>query len=133
MSDDGEFAAQAVLAPEPTAASRARAFIRDILGTWGLPGARSLPDPRGFGKDHHSERGRGLTLPAALASSWGVTCTATAKAVWFRLPLSPDPASGPEPAPVSGPAAGVAVPDALTAPPSAMLLSGGVLVIRATG
>jgi serine phosphatase RsbU (regulator of sigma subunit)/anti-sigma regulatory factor (Ser/Thr protein kinase) len=45
--------------------------------------ARSLPE------NSYSERGRGLTLPAALASSWGVTYTGAAKTVWFRLPLAP--------------------------------------------
>ena len=33
--------------------------------------ARALPDPRGVKEDPYSERGRGLTLSAALASSWG--------------------------------------------------------------
>jgi serine phosphatase RsbU (regulator of sigma subunit) len=140
--------------------------------------ARSLPDPRGVNEDHFSERGRGLTLPAALASSWGVTYTAAAKTVWFRLRLSPPSSSrglAREPAVepvfwrppgeerelgqldfdelvrhtveaardavgadaayalvadeegelrVRG-AVGVAVPDALTAPPPTILLSGG--------
>lgn len=43
----------------------------------------------------HTERrpaertsGRGLLLPAALASEWGVTYGRTAKAVWFRLGLA---------------------------------------------
>lgn len=224
MSDDGEFAATVLLAPEPTAASRARAFIRDSLRNFGvvLPEstaddavllvselvanavqhagtglevgcrltagtlevtvtdrhpARSLPDPTREDQDLSSERGRGLTLPAALASSWGVTYTAAAKAVWFRLrlPESGDaggddkPALSPEEQPhaesgrelgrlhfdelvrhtvevardavgadaayalvadeegelrVRG-AVGIAVPDALTAPPGTMLLSGG--------
>lgn len=140
--------------------------------------ARELPDPRGFREDLYSERGRGLTLPAALASSWGVTYTGAAKTVWFRVRLSP--AASPAPALNSDPmaepsflrsveegrelgkldfdelvrhtveaardatgadaayalvadeegelrvrgAVGVAVPGALTAPPSAMLLSG---------
>jgi serine phosphatase RsbU (regulator of sigma subunit)/anti-sigma regulatory factor (Ser/Thr protein kinase) len=51
--------------------------------------ARALPDPRGFNEDLYSERGRGLTLSAALASSWGVTYTGAAKTVWFRVRLSP--------------------------------------------
>ena len=142
--------------------------------------ARALPDPRGFKEDLYSERGRGLTLSAALASSWGVTYTGAAKTVWFRVRLSP-PRPSPVPAlsfdPIFEPsfwrsvergreiakldfdglirhtveaardavgadaayalvadeegelrvrgAVGVAVPGALTAPPSAMLLSGG--------
>jgi serine phosphatase RsbU (regulator of sigma subunit)/anti-sigma regulatory factor (Ser/Thr protein kinase) len=49
--------------------------------------ARSLPDPPPI-EDSSSERGRGLILAAALASAWGVTYTATAKTVWFRLLLS---------------------------------------------
>lgn len=141
--------------------------------------ARELPDSRGFREDLYAERGRGLALPAALASSWGVTYTGAAKTVWFRLRLSPaasaapalnvDPAAEPSfwrsveagrelgrldfndlvrhtveaarnatgadaayalvadeegELRVRG-AVGVAVPGALTAPPSAMLLSGG--------
>jgi len=144
--------------------------------------ARAVPDPRGAREDPYSERGRGLILSAALASSWGVTYTGTAKTVWFRVRLSP-PRSAPVPLSalsldaviepsfrasfaqgrelgkldfdglvrhtveaardavgadaayalvadeegelrVRG-AVGVAVPGALTAPPSAMLLSGG--------
>ena len=225
-----EFADRILLTPEPTAASRAREFIRDRLSSWQaatspdpavedavLLGselvanavqhagtgvevgcrvvagvvevavtdrhpARALPDPRGNREDLYSERGRGLTLSAALASSWGVTYTGAAKTVWFRVRLSP-PRSAPAPLPalsldpdiepsfslsfaqgrelgkldfdglvrhtveaardavgadaayalvadeegelrVRG-AVGVAVPGALAAPPSAMLLSGG--------
>ena len=221
-----EFADRILLAPEPTAASQAREFIRDRLRTWEATApdpavedavllgselvanavqhagtgveigcrvvagvvevavtdrhpARAVPDPRSSTEDLYSERGRGLTLSAALASSWGVTYTGAAKTVWFRVRLSP-----PRPAPVAlsydpvfepsfwrtveqgrelskldfdglvrhtveaardavgadaayalvadeegelrvRGAVGVAVPGALTAPPSAMLLSGG--------
>jgi serine phosphatase RsbU (regulator of sigma subunit)/anti-sigma regulatory factor (Ser/Thr protein kinase) len=37
MTDDGELSARASFAPEPTAPSRARAFTRDTLRSWGLP------------------------------------------------------------------------------------------------
>jgi len=233
-----EFTDRVLLAPEPTAASRARRFIRDSLRSWEVTApdpavedavllaselvanavqhagtgvevgcrlvaemlevtvtdrhpARSLPDPRGIKEDHFSERGRGLTLPAALASSWGVTYTGAAKTVWFRLRLSPPSPSLPDVAhePIAGPsfelalepsfwqsleagrelgkldfdelvrhtveaardavgadaayalvadeegelrvrgAVGVAVPDALTAPPAAILLSGGGMAL----
>jgi serine phosphatase RsbU (regulator of sigma subunit)/anti-sigma regulatory factor (Ser/Thr protein kinase) len=224
-----EFTDRVLLAPEPTAASRARSFIRDSLRSWKVTApdpavedavllaselvanavqhagtgvevgcrlvadmlevtvtdrhpARSLPDPRGVNEDHFSERGRGLTLPAALASSWGVTYTGTAKTVWFRLRLSPpSPSPGPAREPVAEPsflrspaegrelgrldfdelvrhtveaardavgadaayalvadeegelrvrgAVGVAVPDALTAPPPTILLSGGAMAM----
>src|SRR5579875_999486 len=50
-----------------------------------IPMAESLP----------AERGRGLLLPSALASCWGVTYGKTAKAVWFRMSL-PDDARGGE-------------------------------------
>jgi serine phosphatase RsbU (regulator of sigma subunit)/anti-sigma regulatory factor (Ser/Thr protein kinase) len=225
-----EFTDRVLLAPEPTAASRARRFIRDSLRSWEVTAsdpavedavllaselvanavqhagtgvevgcrlvaemlevtvtdrhpARSLPDPRGDEEDHFSERGRGLTLPAVLASSWGVTYTGAAKTVWFRLRLSPPSSSLPGVAsePIAEPsfepsfwrsleegrelakldfdelvrhtveaardavgadsayalvadeegelrvrgAVGVAVPDALTAPPPTILLSGG--------
>jgi anti-sigma regulatory factor (Ser/Thr protein kinase) len=57
---------------------------------------RLVPEPAGnepAGKEHGAgehgagERigGRGLLLPAALASAWGVTYGRAAKAVWFRL------------------------------------------------
>jgi serine phosphatase RsbU (regulator of sigma subunit)/anti-sigma regulatory factor (Ser/Thr protein kinase) len=148
VSDEGEYKARAQLAPEPTAASRARSFIRDTLGSWDISvpesaaddavllvselvanavqhagtelevgcrlaaGAleiavtdkhpsRVLPDePAPPSEEKYSERGRGLTLPAALASAWGVTYTASAKTVWFRIQLAPDrvPASNGVPA-----------------------------------
>ena len=69
--------------------------------------ARSLPDPPPA-EDFSSERGRGLILAAALASAWGVTYTAAAKTVWFRLLLSepaPEPEPASEPASVCGSAA----------------------------
>ncbi|HEV3381433.1 MAG TPA: SpoIIE family protein phosphatase [Trebonia sp.] len=144
MSDDGEFGARVLLAPEPTAAARARSFVRETLGDWdiALPESatddavlltselvanavqhagtslevgcrlagdavevtvtdrhpsRTLPDElRPAGEDQLAERGRGLTLPGALASSWGVTYSGAAKTVWFRLSLpAKDPGSGP--------------------------------------
>jgi anti-sigma regulatory factor (Ser/Thr protein kinase) len=56
--------------------------------------SRMLPDePRPPAQDQFAERGRGLTLPSALASSWGVTYTGSAKTVWFRIAL---PASVPD-------------------------------------
>jgi serine phosphatase RsbU (regulator of sigma subunit)/anti-sigma regulatory factor (Ser/Thr protein kinase) len=49
--------------------------------------ARTLPDiPKAASAS--AERGRGLLLPSALASSWGVTYARTAKAVWFRISLA---------------------------------------------
>ena len=51
--------------------------------------ARTLPDiPKAASAS--AERGRGLLLPSALASSWGVTYAKTAKAVWFRMSLARD-------------------------------------------
>ncbi len=47
--------------------------------------ARALPATVGSAGDTDAERGRGLLLPPALASAWGVTYTAAAKTVWFRL------------------------------------------------
>src|ERR1700744_4716174 len=49
--------------------------------------SRTLPDlPEAASMS--AERGRGLLLPTALASSWGVTYARTAKAVWFRMSLT---------------------------------------------
>ena len=54
--------------------------------------ARTLPDiPKAASAV--AERGRGLLLPSALASSWGVTYARTAKAVWFRMSLARDEAA----------------------------------------
>jgi len=62
--------------------------------------ARTLPDIPATAS-MSAERGRGLLLPTALASSWGVTYARTAKAVWFRMSLTgdDDPAG---PAPLEG-------------------------------
>jgi serine phosphatase RsbU (regulator of sigma subunit)/anti-sigma regulatory factor (Ser/Thr protein kinase) len=49
--------------------------------------ARALPATATPAGNTDSERGRGLLLPSALASEWGVTYTAAAKTVWFRLPV----------------------------------------------
>lgn len=150
MSDDAGNHARTLLAPEPTAASRARSFVRETLGDWGAPltqsatddavllaselvanavqhagtdlevglrlsdgilevgvtdrhPTRALPEePQAPAEEAYSERGRGLTLPAALASSWGVTYTAAAKTVWFRLRTEAAEAGGPDSA--AGPA-----------------------------
>jgi anti-sigma regulatory factor (Ser/Thr protein kinase) len=64
-----------------------------------------LPDePRGISPTDEVG-GRGLQLPAELASSWGVTYAGTAKAVWFRMGGAhqwPGGALGPPLALVSG-------------------------------
>jgi serine phosphatase RsbU (regulator of sigma subunit)/anti-sigma regulatory factor (Ser/Thr protein kinase) len=158
VSDDGDFSARVYLAPEPTAAAHARAFVRETLGDWdiALPESaaddvvlltselaanamqhagtslevgcrlvgdavevtvtdrhpsRMLPDePRPPAQDQFAERGRGLTLPSALASSWGVTYTGSAKTVWFRIAL---PSTAPDPGSVKPDAAlpGAAAPE----------------------
>jgi serine phosphatase RsbU (regulator of sigma subunit)/anti-sigma regulatory factor (Ser/Thr protein kinase) len=69
--------------------------------------ARVIPDPPGAAAEIDRPRGRGLVLPAALSSSWGVTYAPAAKVIWFRL--------GPGP-PGNGPASpGPALADALAA------------------
>jgi serine phosphatase RsbU (regulator of sigma subunit)/anti-sigma regulatory factor (Ser/Thr protein kinase) len=56
--------------------------------------ARVIPDPPSAAADVARPSGRGLLLPAALSSSWGVTYASAAKVIWFRL--GPDvPAAGP--------------------------------------
>jgi serine phosphatase RsbU (regulator of sigma subunit)/anti-sigma regulatory factor (Ser/Thr protein kinase) len=47
--------------------------------------ARMLRDMNGTAVGAERTNGRGLLLPVALASSWGVSYTRTAKAVWFRI------------------------------------------------
>ena len=49
--------------------------------------ARMIPDPPGGSAEADRPGGRGLLLPGALSSSWGVTYAPTAKVVWFRLEL----------------------------------------------
>jgi serine phosphatase RsbU (regulator of sigma subunit)/anti-sigma regulatory factor (Ser/Thr protein kinase) len=56
--------------------------------------ARLIPDPpAGSAGSAGSDRpsGRGLLLPGALSSSWGVTYAPAAKVVWFRLALRARP------------------------------------------
>jgi serine phosphatase RsbU (regulator of sigma subunit)/anti-sigma regulatory factor (Ser/Thr protein kinase) len=63
--------------------------------------SRSLPDiPEAASLS--AERGRGLLLPSALATSWGVTYARTAKAVWFRMSLAGAEAADDEAAPPAG-------------------------------
>jgi serine phosphatase RsbU (regulator of sigma subunit)/anti-sigma regulatory factor (Ser/Thr protein kinase) len=63
--------------------------------------ARSLPDiPQAASMS--AERGRGLLLPSALASSWGVTYARTAKAVWFRMSLACEEPGDDQAAPPAG-------------------------------
>ncbi len=57
--------------------------------------ARTIQDAIG-GDDADRTNGRGLLLPAALASSWGVSYARSAKAVWFRLPVAEGPAVAPD-------------------------------------
>lgn len=70
--------------------------------------ARMIPDPPSGSAEADRPGGRGLLLPAALSSSWGVTYAPTAKVVWFRLGLGalPDgaPAAAPAPKEASSPA-----------------------------
>jgi serine phosphatase RsbU (regulator of sigma subunit)/anti-sigma regulatory factor (Ser/Thr protein kinase) len=55
--------------------------------------ARMIPDPQTGSADRAS--GRGLLLPRALSSSWGVTYAAAGKVVWFRLGLRARPDGAP--------------------------------------
>jgi serine phosphatase RsbU (regulator of sigma subunit)/anti-sigma regulatory factor (Ser/Thr protein kinase) len=81
--------------------------------------SRTLPDiPEAASLS--AERGRGLLLPSALASSWGVTYARTAKAVWFRMSLARAEAADDEAAPPAGTSvAGTASAPAGLAPASA--------------
>jgi serine phosphatase RsbU (regulator of sigma subunit)/anti-sigma regulatory factor (Ser/Thr protein kinase) len=47
--------------------------------------ARMIPDPPSAADQVDRPSGRGLLLPAALSSSWGVTYASAAKVIWFRL------------------------------------------------
>src|SRR5260221_6496711 len=47
--------------------------------------ARVVPDPPAAAVEVDRHSGRGLVLPAALSSSWGVTYAPAAKVIWFRL------------------------------------------------
>ncbi len=64
--------------------------------------ARVIPEPPAATAVVDRPSGRGLLLPAALSSSWGVTYAASAKAIWFRL--GPDAGyAEPEPGADAGP------------------------------
>ena len=68
--------------------------------------ARVIPDLPGATAVVDRPSGRGLLLPAALSSSWGVTYAAAAKAIWFRLGSDAGPDGGPEPGADAGPEQG---------------------------
>jgi serine phosphatase RsbU (regulator of sigma subunit)/anti-sigma regulatory factor (Ser/Thr protein kinase) len=76
--------------------------------------ARALPAAAVSPRNADSERGRGLLLPSALASEWGVTYAAAAKTVWFRLPVPgrEDPGAGQGTAKDEAPATASSVPGA---------------------
>ena len=58
--------------------------------------AQLIPDaPRPTGDPAECTSGRGLHLPAELASAWGVTYARAAKAVWFRIGLTAGAAGDP--------------------------------------
>jgi serine phosphatase RsbU (regulator of sigma subunit)/anti-sigma regulatory factor (Ser/Thr protein kinase) len=62
--------------------------------------ARALAaEPRPPADAAESTSGRGLMLPSALATAWGVTYARTAKAVWFRIGFDAQPGGA---APLSG-------------------------------
>jgi serine phosphatase RsbU (regulator of sigma subunit)/anti-sigma regulatory factor (Ser/Thr protein kinase) len=63
--------------------------------------ARMIPDPPSGAAEAHRPNGRGLLLPGALSSSWGVTYAPTAKVVWFRLGLGARPDGAPAAAPAA--------------------------------
>jgi serine phosphatase RsbU (regulator of sigma subunit)/anti-sigma regulatory factor (Ser/Thr protein kinase) len=65
--------------------------------------ARVIPDLPSATAVVDRPSGRGLLLPAALSSSWGVTYAAAAKAIWFRLGPDAGPDAGPEPGADTGP------------------------------
>jgi serine phosphatase RsbU (regulator of sigma subunit)/anti-sigma regulatory factor (Ser/Thr protein kinase) len=62
--------------------------------------ARRIPDPPSGAAEAGRPNSRGLLLPGALSSSWGVTYAPAAKVVWFRLGLGAQPDPGPASAPV---------------------------------
>jgi serine phosphatase RsbU (regulator of sigma subunit)/anti-sigma regulatory factor (Ser/Thr protein kinase) len=64
--------------------------------------ARMIPDPPRGSAEADRPGGRGLLLPGALSSSWGVTYAPTAKVVWFRLGLGARPDKAPAAAPAVG-------------------------------
>src|SRR6266516_7943732 len=64
--------------------------------------ARMIPDPPSGSAEADRSGGRGLLLPGALSSSWGVTYAPTTKVVWFRLGLGALPDRAPAAAPAVG-------------------------------
>jgi serine phosphatase RsbU (regulator of sigma subunit)/anti-sigma regulatory factor (Ser/Thr protein kinase) len=91
--------------------------------------ARMVPGPaRDDNIPAERTHGRGLLLPSALASAWGVSYGAEAKAVWFRMGLAgqktslTEPVADPDAAETAVPAAGwhvqAASPAAADQPPA---------------
>ena len=75
-------------------------MVRDSLPASMVPGGakdENIPAER--------TSGRGLLLPSALASAWGVTYGRAAKAVWFRMGLASAREDGSGDSPASQPAA----------------------------
>jgi len=155
VAEPDELVTTAAYSPQPSAAGQARRFVRETLGSWGVPGpaaraadlvddvvlltselvtnavvhagtevqvtcrmsgtaievavrdrhpARSLGPPGQQGDDPAARTsGRGLLLPSALATAWGVSYTRAAKAVWFRIAFADHPpgAGGAAPSPAS--------------------------------
>jgi serine phosphatase RsbU (regulator of sigma subunit)/anti-sigma regulatory factor (Ser/Thr protein kinase) len=79
--------------------------------------ARMIPEPPNGSSRSDRPSGRGLMLPGALSSSWGVTYAPAAKLVWFRLalPCRPDGTSAGLPGQTAGLAA-AAVPAEAASP-----------------
>ncbi len=88
--------------------------------------ARGIRDPAGAPDDVERTNGRGLLLPAALASSWGVSYARTAKAVWFRMAVTdrsvarkdPGPGSAGETLSHMAPQAGLLIADGIRPVPA---------------
>jgi serine phosphatase RsbU (regulator of sigma subunit)/anti-sigma regulatory factor (Ser/Thr protein kinase) len=68
--------------------------------------ARVIPDLPPAAADVDRPSGRGLLLPAALSSSWGVTYAPETKAIWFRLGPDSTPDGQAAAAPSVAPAVG---------------------------
>jgi serine phosphatase RsbU (regulator of sigma subunit)/anti-sigma regulatory factor (Ser/Thr protein kinase) len=87
--------------------------VRDLRPT------RTLSDSP-LGADADRTGGRGLLLPAALASSWGLSYARTSKTIWFRIALDESTADGAAGSagavPTAAPAAAAPALPAVTAP-----------------
>ncbi len=80
--------AAALLAPVPASVSLVISRFSDVVRI-DVHDSSPVPLPPGCHRDADDETGRGLTVVAALAESWGWQPGPSGKVVWCELPVTP--------------------------------------------